>query len=212
MSTRHVILALLDIQPMSGYDLSQNLDISVSSLWAATYGQLYPMLHKMADEGLIQGEAAQSTSKRKRIVYRITDSGQQALRDWINQPVSYLPNRNPFMLWATYVDVAEDDVVFDNIDHHIARQTTHAQRLDAIADQIEAETHPLIKARKSQLEPARFAQLKASRALIFREMAHQARESAASAERIRQHAITLRGASIPFNPTQGKPARKPTQD
>ena len=192
MSTRHVILALLDIKPMSGYDLAQNLEISVKSLWAATWGQIYPMLHKMEAEGLIHGESPVTTSKRKRIVYKMTDAGRAELRDWINRPVSYLPIRDPFMLWATYVDVAEREVVFANIDAHISTHRERAAALDLIADQIEAETHPLIQDRKQQLEAEKLARLKASRALIFREMAHLARESAISAERIRAYATSIR--------------------
>lgn len=197
MSTRHVILALLDIKPMSGYDLSQNLAISVNSLWAATYGQIYPMLHKMADAGLVRGTSPETASKRKRIVYTITAAGQSELRDWINRPIHYLPQRNPFMLWATYVDVANDATVFDTIDQHIALQGERAALLDRIATQIEDESHPLIDARKGQLGREKFDRLKSSRALVFREMARLAREEVISAERIRAHAAQLRNKKAP---------------
>ncbi len=41
MSTKHVILGLLSIEPMTGYELTQNMKISVDSLWAATHSQIY---------------------------------------------------------------------------------------------------------------------------------------------------------------------------
>ena len=193
MSTKHVILALLDIKPMSGYDLYQNLKISVNSLWSATYGQIYPTLHKLEAAALVTSETLPSEKKRERIVYSLTDVGRAELHEWINQPVKYLPFRDPFRLWATYVEAAEPNTVFANIDHHIALHTERAVYLDEIAHQIETSTHPLIQEREQRLDPGRVDAIKQARALIFRELAAQARFEVESAQRIRTYAETLHG-------------------
>lgn len=191
MSTRHVILALLDIKPMSGYDLFQNLKISVHSLWSATYGQIYPTLHKLEAEALVTSETLPSGKKRERIVYSLTEAGKNELHTWINSPVTYLPFRDPFRLWATYVDVADKTVALTNIDHHITLNNERAVLLDGIADQIETSTHPLIQVREERLSDERVTLLKQTRALIFRELAHQARNEVESAQRIREYVIEV---------------------
>ncbi len=196
MSTKHVILALLDIKPMSGYDLFQNLKISVNSLWAATYGQIYPTLHKLEAAALVSSETLPSEKKRERIVYSLTDLGRAELHEWIDQPVKYLPFRDPFRLWATYINTADPAVVTANIDYHIALHEERATYLDTIADQIETGTHPLIQAREERLDSGRVAAIKQARALIFRELAAQARFEVASARRIQTYAQTLHGLEL----------------
>lgn len=191
MSTKHVILALLDIQPMSGYELLQKMEISLDSLWAATYSQIYPMLHKLEQEGLVAGTLVPGERQRQRTEYTLTDVGRAELRDWYNQPVQYLPFRDPFKLWATYIDVAEPAVVFANIDAHLALHTQRAADLDAVADQIEDGSHPLIQARALRLPPERVQAIQHSRALVFRELAQQARQEVASAQRLRAYAAAL---------------------
>jgi DNA-binding PadR family transcriptional regulator len=48
-----VLLGLLTIEPMSGYDLGQNIRTSVGYMWNESYGQIYPNLKKLAVEGLV---------------------------------------------------------------------------------------------------------------------------------------------------------------
>ena len=65
---------------MSGYDIRHNLRMSLDSLWAASYGQIYPALHKLAEEGLIR-PVQEATGSRERIVYHLTDEGRQVFKD-----------------------------------------------------------------------------------------------------------------------------------
>ena len=47
-SSKEVLLGLLAIQPMSGYDLGQNIRTSVGHFWNESYGQIYPNLKALA--------------------------------------------------------------------------------------------------------------------------------------------------------------------
>lgn len=184
MSTRHVLLGLLEIRPMTGYDLMQVLTISLESLWAASYGQIYPMLHKLADEGLVRAEH-ESTGRRERIVYHLTPAGRSAFVAWLASPVSYLPFRDPFKLWASYLDAVPPAAAEAGLERHIALQQERLEQFEEMAQSIERGDHPLIQARAETLEPEALRRLKASRAMIFRELAEQARCELESARRIR---------------------------
>jgi DNA-binding PadR family transcriptional regulator len=78
-----VILGLLSLAPRSGYEIKAVVDRSTRFFWAASYGQLYPELRRLEEDGLIEGEAAPNGA-RARTIYRITDAGRQALDDWLH--------------------------------------------------------------------------------------------------------------------------------
>jgi DNA-binding PadR family transcriptional regulator len=77
-----VILGLLSIGPRSGYDIKATVDRSTRYFWAASYGQIYPELRRLEQEGLIEGEDAPNGARRRRI-YRLTESGRAELEAWL---------------------------------------------------------------------------------------------------------------------------------
>ena len=80
--TAYVILGMLGMRPMSGYDIKGLVDNSTRFFWAASYGQIYPELRRLKDGGLIAG-ATEPGSRRGRTVYRLTAEGRTQLREWL---------------------------------------------------------------------------------------------------------------------------------
>ncbi len=191
MSTKHVILALLSVEPMTGYELTQNMKISVQSLWAATHSQIYPALHKLEEEGLVTGENQVRGQLLQRTVYALTPAGEQELMSWLRQPIQYLPFRDPFKLWASYMDLCPSEVVFRNIDEHIRLSSNRAEFLDRLAQSIASGEHPLVQARTRHLPADEVERLKQMRSLIYAELAIQARGELECARRLRVYAEEL---------------------
>jgi PadR family transcriptional regulator AphA len=81
--TAHVILGMLGWRPMSGYEIKTIVDKSTRLFWAASYGQIYPELRRLADAGLIEGRS-DPQGARKRNVYRLTAAGRRELREWLH--------------------------------------------------------------------------------------------------------------------------------
>ena len=52
--TGTVILGFLSGEEMSGYDIKTRVDESTRFFWAASYGQIYPELKRLAGAGLIE--------------------------------------------------------------------------------------------------------------------------------------------------------------
>ena len=77
-----VILGLLRGRSRSGYEIKQVVDRSTRFFWAASYGQIYPELRRLEDEGLIEGEDAPNGGRARR-VYRLTAAGHSALVEWL---------------------------------------------------------------------------------------------------------------------------------
>ena len=81
-STAYVILGLLHKGPKTGYEIKSIVDHSTRFFWAASYGQIYPELRKLAEAGLIEGTSKPSGG-RKRTEYRLTAAGREELRRWL---------------------------------------------------------------------------------------------------------------------------------
>ncbi len=53
--TGRVILGMLALGKGTGYDIKQFVDKSTRHFWAASYGQIYPELRRLEQQGLIRG-------------------------------------------------------------------------------------------------------------------------------------------------------------
>ncbi|MCZ6642789.1 MAG: PadR family transcriptional regulator [Gammaproteobacteria bacterium] len=95
--TQFAVLGLLSWQPMSGYDIKKMITMGLSHFWAESYGQLYPTLERLVSDGLAT-KASESTGKRKRHVFSITDSGRQRFLAWLAGPTDQPRIRNEFQL------------------------------------------------------------------------------------------------------------------
>ena len=80
--TGKVILGMVRLGRRTGYDIKQLVDVSTRFFWAASYGQIYPELKRLEDDGLLRGEDA-STNGRARRAFDLTDSGAEALDEWL---------------------------------------------------------------------------------------------------------------------------------
>ena len=49
--TAYVILGMLGLRPMCGYEIKPLVDNSTRFFWAASYGQIYPELRRLSDAG-----------------------------------------------------------------------------------------------------------------------------------------------------------------
>jgi len=81
-ATGYVILGMLRSEARSGYEIKQIVDRTTRFFWAASYGQIYPELRRLARAGLIEGEA-DAQGGRRRTAYRLTASGRRELRRWL---------------------------------------------------------------------------------------------------------------------------------
>src|SRR5215212_3732598 len=81
-ATAKVALGMIRLGKRTGYEIKQLVDVSTRFFWAASYGQIYPELRRLEDDGLIRGEDA-STNGRQRRRFELTAKGDQALDEWL---------------------------------------------------------------------------------------------------------------------------------
>ena len=85
-TTSHALLGMLSLGAGSGYDLKKRIEGSIAHFWSESYGQIYPMLSRLADEGLAERTHERQQGKPDRQVYAITARGREELARWLATP------------------------------------------------------------------------------------------------------------------------------
>lgn len=101
--TRYVILGLLLEEDLSGYEIKKIIDIRMSFFWQESYGQIYPEISRMKEEGLIDyldtaDSAEQALAKREKTKYKITAKGREELHQWMQAENEKDTTRSEFLL------------------------------------------------------------------------------------------------------------------
>ncbi len=83
---------------MSGYDIKKHVHKALSAVTSASYGTLYPTLHKLLDEGAVEVQEVPQQSRPSKKLYRITPKGRDELQIWLRQPPTADQVRREFLL------------------------------------------------------------------------------------------------------------------
>lgn len=99
MSLKYAILGLLNVLPMTGYDLKhQAFDATVRHFWPADQSQIYRTLNQLASESLVTATVVAQDERPDRKVYAITAAGQAALNDWLKTDQALPTLRDPLLV------------------------------------------------------------------------------------------------------------------
>lgn len=98
MPLEHAILAFIEFEPMSGYDLKKFFDVSVAHFWSATQSHIYKSLEGLEKKGWAEAHTIQQEGKPNRKVYQITDEGRTELRRWLVTPLPIDPVREASLI------------------------------------------------------------------------------------------------------------------
>jgi DNA-binding PadR family transcriptional regulator len=114
-ATGRVILGMIALGKRTGYDIKQLVDRSVRFFWAASYGQIYPELRRLEEQGLIVGRSEPSGG-RARTVYELTDAGRRGLEDWLVGDIGvHWELRDEGMLKLFFSDFTDPDHRLSNL-------------------------------------------------------------------------------------------------
>jgi PadR family transcriptional regulator, regulatory protein AphA len=136
--TGYVVLGMLNWGPRTGYEIKQLVDKSTRFFWAASYGQIYPELKRLTEQGLVSGKD-DPKSARNRKVYRLTAKGRRELDQWMQQPPETFEMRNEGLL-KLFLASGDSE---DEIARHIGEMRGHADgvaaRLRGIREELATE-------------------------------------------------------------------------
>lgn len=80
-STVILILKLLDKKAMYGYEMIKEMEEKSNGIFMLKEGTLYPILHTLEGKKLLEAYWDESSGKRMRKYYRITEEGRSSLKE-----------------------------------------------------------------------------------------------------------------------------------
>jgi PadR family transcriptional regulator PadR len=97
-NTETLLLALLELEPMYGYQIVKEVEQRSSGYFALKEGTLYPALHRLERANLLEGRWQNAPTNVRRRYYQITAKGRQALTDRLNEWQRFSRAMNSVML------------------------------------------------------------------------------------------------------------------
>lgn len=75
-STTTLVLSLLNSRPMYGYEIIKVIELKSNGIFSFKEGTLYPILHSLEGDGMIESSWNESEEGRKRKYYKLTEKGK----------------------------------------------------------------------------------------------------------------------------------------
>lgn len=185
MSLKHALLALLEADPMTGYELAKYFDQSANHIWQARHSQIYTELRRMENEGLVaaetlpRGEKALATKR----AYNLTARGAQELSRWVADIESPPSLRDTTYVKATYLEYGSYQMAREQFRAHRAYHERLRDQFEAHVEQLEARTTELLRRRLSHVPEAAHSAIVAYKVHAYRGLIDRAKAEIAWAER-----------------------------
>jgi PadR family transcriptional regulator, regulatory protein AphA len=141
--TRYVLFGLLQEENLSGYEMKKIIDKRMSFFWQESFGQIYPELNKMVEEGLVEISNTESEGniKREKTRYKITPNGEKELKKWMKEENEKDTVRSEFLL-KMYLSTPEN---IDEMRRHVIKFKKQAEEKLELFNLYEAELNKIIE-------------------------------------------------------------------
>ena len=100
-NTETLLLSLLEAEPMYGYRIVKEVEKRSSGYFALKEGTLYPALHRLERDNLVEGQWQDTPNNVPRRYYRITSKGRKALAQRLSEWQRFSHAMNSVMLRET---------------------------------------------------------------------------------------------------------------
>ena len=130
MSLEFAILGFLDKVSMTGYDLKKQFDNTIRHAWEADQSQIYRVLAKLDENGLVTREVIEQDDRPDRKVYHITPKGRETLTIWLKSLVQIPPMRYGPMVQVFFSGQLSDKELLDLFETHLRMLRSALKRLE----------------------------------------------------------------------------------
>jgi DNA-binding PadR family transcriptional regulator len=98
-TTSYAVLGLLTFDEMSGYDLTKVVEQSIGFFLTPAKSQIYSELRRLMSLGYATEREVEQDRRPDKRLYRITDRGRRALREWLETgEVESAEIKSPFLV------------------------------------------------------------------------------------------------------------------
>jgi len=135
-TAQFVILGMLSIEPLTGYDINKRVKTRLDSFWEISYSQIYPTLRMLEKESCITKKLVISEQGPNRKVYSITDKGILKLKNWLLQPTKSETFKSEALLKVAFGKQIPKDKIVEHVLDFKARSTSRLEKAIAIEQEI----------------------------------------------------------------------------
>ena len=145
--SRYAVLGMLTVGPMSGYDIKKFIETSVAHFWKESYGNLYPLLARLAEEKLVRRRTERQRGKPDRYVYSLTARGRAQFLEWLAEPVQEETVRSELLLKLFFGRHLEPGRIESHLEEYHRTQSRLIAGLRATREMLEREhaEHPDVR-------------------------------------------------------------------
>jgi DNA-binding PadR family transcriptional regulator len=104
-STTMLILNLLNDSDMYGYQMIEELECRSENIFTLKAGTLYPILHTLEQQGMVESYDKTADNARSRKYYRITKNGKEFFKEKKSEWQHYISIVNKVLGGASYVTI-----------------------------------------------------------------------------------------------------------
>lgn len=120
MNTQTLILAILNFEDASGYEIKKHSTEGMFSYFVdISYGSIYPTLSRLEADGLVTCRSEAQSGKPDKKVYSITDAGRTSFLETLQVPHQKDKFKSEFLLVAMCAAITPPTVIQQAVDSHI---------------------------------------------------------------------------------------------
>jgi PadR family transcriptional regulator AphA len=123
---------------MSGYDLKRTVEGSISNFWSESYGQIYPILRQLEEDGLATCQREETRGGRPRHVYAITQRGREELSSWLAAPTPSVGVRHEQLLKLFFGTQTDPETNIARVEAYRAEQVAERVHYAEIDERLRA--------------------------------------------------------------------------
>jgi DNA-binding PadR family transcriptional regulator len=136
-ATTYVVLGLVSIRPMTGYELTAYAELSIGNFFPLTRSHIYAELDRLGRLGLLDATEVEQENAPTKRVHEITPAGRDELRRWLEDPeIKEDRTRSLFLVRIFFGDRLSPGQLSALLDDFEARAVIRRDRLAAIADKL----------------------------------------------------------------------------
>jgi len=136
---KYLVLGMINRNPMTGYDITKELEKEWVDFWYADHSQIYPELRRLLKEELVSFEIVIQGEKLEKKLYSITEKGKKDLINWLLSEDHDLIPKDIFKLKVYFSEALSIEEVKHNFQIQLNK---HKAKLETIRKLIEEENNP----------------------------------------------------------------------
>ena len=104
MKSDDVVLGILLESPSTGYEIKQKFETVFSNFYNASFGSIYPILHKLVTHKKVYVKLVRQEGKPDKKIYSITEKGIESFQNYLRTEVEPRKTKWDFMVRMYFAD------------------------------------------------------------------------------------------------------------